>query len=209
MNFNRFITLEGVDGSGKSLHVEAIVTALRRGGHEVVQTREPGGTELGEALRALLLQHNIHLEAEVMLLMAARAQHIAEVIRPALDKGAWVVSDRFADSSFAYQGGGRLYPLERLSQMSAWVQGGIEAGLTFVFDLPCEIARERMYQAKRNLDRFEKEELDFCSRVRLAYLERAKHHSQRFCLIDAKQSPENIHHQLIERLDTYRLGNAE
>jgi len=192
----KFITLEGIDGAGKSTHLAWLVDFLRQRGHHVVQTREPGGTSLGEKLRALLLSEAMHCETEALLMFAARREHLERVIWPALDRGDWVVCDRFTDASFAYQGGGRGLSRPKLELLEAWVQGSFQPDLTLLFDLPVEIALQRMAGARRQLDRFEQEESEFHRRVRDAYLERAHRMPQRIKVIDASQSCERIQKQL-------------
>lgn len=192
----KFITLEGVDGAGKSTHIEWLVERLRTQGRAVVQTREPGGTPLGEKLRALLLGEPMHLETEALLMFAARREHIECVIGPAIARGAWVVCDRFTDASFAYQGGGRGLSVEKLGQLETWVQGNFQPDLTLLFDLPIEIAARRMTGAERQLDRFEREQADFHQRVRAAYLARAAQMPARIRLLDARETPEQIQKQL-------------
>jgi len=192
----RFITFEGIDGAGKSSQHAWAVAHLREKGFEVVSTREPGGTPLGEKLRGLLLSEPMHLETEALLMFAARREHIETVIRPALTRGAWVLSDRFTDASFAYQGGGRGLSLNKLRQLEDWVQGegahSLQPDRTFIFDLSVSEAQQR--QQKRTgdtqvgADRFEQEKLDFHERVRAAYLERAREFPQRICVVDARQS---------------------
>jgi dTMP kinase len=193
-----FITLEGVDGAGKSTHLDWLVTHLRTRGKTVVQTREPGGTPLGEQLRELLLHEAMHLETEALLMFAARREHLERVIRPAIERGDWVVCDRFTDASFAYQGGGRGLSPEKLAQLERWVQGDFQPDLTLLFDLPVEIAAQRMAGAARQLDRFEQERADFHERVRAAYLQRAQAMPRRIRVIDGRQSIENIKKQLEE-----------
>ena len=192
----KFITLEGVDGAGKSTHIEWLVERLRTQGRSVVQTREPGGTPLGEKLRALLLGEPMHLETEALLMFAARREHIECVIGPAIARGDWVVCDRFTDASFAYQGGGRGLSVEKLGQLETWVQGNFQPDLTLLFDLPIEIAARRMTGAERQLDRFEREQADFHQRVRAAYLARAAQMPARIRLLDARETPEQIQKQL-------------
>lgn len=183
----KFITFEGVDGAGKSSQHAWAVEYLRQQGREVVSTREPGGTPLGEKLRALLLSESMHLETEALLMFAARREHIEQVIRPALARGAWVLSDRFTDASFAYQGGGRGLALGKLRQLETWVQGDLQPDLTFIFDLPVELAQQRRNGTGTAPDRFEQERLDFHERVRAAYLARAAAFPQRIRVIDANQ----------------------
>jgi dTMP kinase len=181
----RFITLEGIDGAGKSTHHQWLAGTLRERGKEVVCTREPGGTPLGEKLRALLLNEPMHRETEVLLMFAARREHIAEVIAPALQRGAWVISDRFTDASFAYQGGGRGVPTGKLDVLEAWVQDGLTPDMTFLFDIDPEIARQRLVSTGTAPDRFEKEQHAFFARVRAAYLDRVAEFPDRFTVIDA------------------------
>lgn len=192
----KFITLEGVDGAGKSTHLTWLVDYLRAQGRGVVQTREPGGTPLGEKLRELLLHEPMHLETEALLMFAARREHLEQVIKPALARGDWVVCDRFTDASFAYQGGGRGLSVEKLRQLEAWVQGNFQPDLTLLFDLPIEIAAQRMAGAERQLDRFEQEKADFHERVRAAYLARAEEMPARVRVIDSGQTLQNIHKEL-------------
>jgi dTMP kinase len=194
----KFITLEGVDGAGKSTHLGWLVDHLRSTGRTVVQTREPGGTPLGEKLRELLLHEPMHLETEALLMFAARREHLERVIRPAIARGDWVVCDRFTDASFAYQGGGRGLSVEKLGQLEAWVQEGLQPDLTLLFDLPVAIAAQRMAGAARALDRFEQEKTDFHERVRAAYLARAAQMPERVQVIDSRQSVPAIHKQLEE-----------
>ena len=191
-----FITLEGVDGAGKSTHLDWLVTHLRGQGRTVVQTREPGGTPLGEKLRELLLHEPMHLETEALLMFAARREHLERVIKPALARGEWVVCDRFTDASFAYQGGGRGLSREKLGQLESWVQGELQPDLTLLFDLPVSVAAERMAGAARQLDRFEQEKTDFHERVRNAYLRRASENPARIHVIDSRQTIDSIRKQL-------------
>lgn len=198
MEQGRFITLEGVDGAGKSTHLSWLVNYLRAQGRKVVQTREPGGTPLGEKLRELLLHESMHLETEALLMFAARREHLEQVIRPAILRGDWVVCDRFTDASFAYQGGGRGLAREKLAQLEMWVQAGLQPDLTLLFDLPVAMAAERMSGAGRELDRFEQEQADFHERVRAAYLARAREMPARMRVIDSRQTIRIIQKQLEE-----------
>jgi dTMP kinase len=193
-----FISFEGIDGAGKSTHVDAFKILLqdRYPNKEVVMTREPGGTSLGEQLRNLLLDAPMNLETEALLMFAARREHIALVIEPALAAGKIVISDRFTDASFAYQGGGRGLSLEKLNNLERWVQGRpngtlLQPNLTILFDLPGEIAEARRSKV-RAPDKFEKMDLDFFERVRQEYLRRAKADPKRFHLVDATKTPEAI-----------------
>ncbi|MBV8049034.1 MAG: dTMP kinase [Paludibacterium sp.] len=196
----RFITLEGIDGAGKSSHLDFIRQWLAERGIETVFTREPGGTDLAEKLRALLLapDTDVSLETETLLLFAARQDHIQRVIRPALAAGRWVVSDRFTDASFAYQGGGRGLAGERIAVLADWVQQGLEPDLTLLFDVPTDVAQERM-AATRSLDRFEREARDFHERVREAYLARAAQYP-RFCVLDSSRALEAVRADIAARL---------
>ncbi len=187
MNPGKFITLEGVDGAGKSTHLAFVADWLRAQGREVIVTREPGGTPLGETLRELLLHRDMDADTELLLMFAARQQHLAELIRPALARGAWVVSDRFTDASYAYQCGGRGIPVERVAALEAWVQRGFAPALTLLFDVPPEVAEARR-SAVRAADRFEREADSFFARVRNAYLDRARAEPARVRVLDARQS---------------------
>ncbi len=198
-----FISFEGIDGAGKSTHIESFANLMRERhpDREVVMTREPGGTQLGEQLRALLLDAPMNLETEALLMFAARREHIAQVIEPALMARKIVISDRFTDASFAYQGGGRGLSLEKLNDLEKWVQGRpdgslLQPNLTFLFDLPGSIAESRRSKV-RAPDKFEKMDLDFFERVRQEYLRRAKADSKRFYLIDATRTPEEIWNDLM------------
>jgi dTMP kinase len=193
-----FISFEGIDGAGKSTHIESFCKLLRARfpNHEVVMTREPGGTKLGEQLRALLLDVPMNLETEALLMFAARREHIAQVIEPALSAGKIVISDRFTDASFAYQGGGRGLSIEKLNDLERWVQGRkdgslLQPNLTILFDLPGAVAEARRSKV-RAPDKFEKMDLDFFDQVRWEYLRRAKADPKRFHLVDATQTPEVI-----------------
>ncbi|MCI3208384.1 dTMP kinase [Pandoraea capi] len=197
----KFVTFEGIDGAGKSTHVNAFVDALRQGlaavGRDVVATREPGGTPLGEALRKLVLDEPMDLETEALLMFAGRREHLAKVIEPALARGDWVVSDRFTDATFAYQGGGRGLSREKLSILERWVQGSRQPDLTILFDLDPAIAAARLAGA-RAPDKFERESAAFFTRVRVEYLRRAEASGGRMVLIDAAQSIDTIAAQLAD-----------
>ena len=188
----RFISLEGIDGAGKSTQHAWLVDYLRGKGHSVVATREPGGTPLGEKLRALLLADPMHLETEALLMFAARREHIAQVIEPALARGDWVLCDRFVDASFAYQGGGRGLSWKKLEELAAWVLGDLQPDLTLIFDAPVAIAQQRLHAATSQPDRFEQEHAAFFERVRAAYLRIAAENPARVRLIDATQTPDDI-----------------
>ena len=188
----KFITLEGIDGAGKSTHHKWLVELLRRRGKRVVATREPGGTVLGEKLREILLHDAMHLETEALLMFAARREHLDKVIMPALDRGDWVVSDRFTDASFAYQGGGRGLDWKKLEILENWVQAGLQPTLTLLFDAPIQVAQARLAATGNTPDRFEQEQQVFFERVRGAYLDRAQHDPGRIIRIDATKSLSDI-----------------
>jgi len=191
MATGKFITFEGVDGAGKSTHIASFADALRRHGKNVITTREPGGTALGEKLRELLLHEPMHLETEALLMFAARREHLAQVIVPSLARGDWVISDRFTDATFAYQGGGRGLSIDKLTQLEQWVQGDMQPDLTLLFDVPLEVARERL-QKTRDLDKFEQEHEDFFVRVRQIYLLRAAQFPKRIRVIDSTKPIDEI-----------------
>ncbi|MCF8151716.1 MAG: dTMP kinase [Burkholderiaceae bacterium] len=192
----RFISFEGIDGAGKSTQHAWTVGHLRQQGRSVVATREPGGTPLGEKLRALLLAEPMHLETEALLMFAARREHLAQVIEPALARGEWVVCDRFVDASFAYQGGGRGLAWKKLDILADWVLGDLQPDLTFFFDAPVAVAQQRLHAANGNPDRFEQEQSAFFERVRAAYLRIAAENPTRVRVIDATQTPEYINKAL-------------
>jgi len=193
---SRFITFEGIDGAGKSSQIAAAVALIESRGLSVVQTREPGGTPLAEKLRALLLHEAMHLETEAMLMFAARREHLAVLIEPALAEGRWVVSDRFTDATYAYQVGGRGLDEARFTALEQWVHPHLQPDLTLLFDLdPVEAAR-RLAGTGEAPDRFEREKADFFERVRNAYLRRAAADPARIRIIDAAQSPEAIRREV-------------
>ena len=179
----KFITLEGMDGAGKSTHIPNIIKALEAHGHEVVSTREPGGTKLGEQLRELLLHESMHAETETLLMFAARREHIAAVISPALARGAYVLSDRFTDATYAYQSGAKGVPVSKIKILEEWVQVDLQPDITLLFDVPVEVSMQRL-SSTRVPDKFERESADFFSRIRQAYLQRAKENPSRFRIID-------------------------
>lgn len=187
MTPGKFITLEGVDGAGKSTHVGFVADWLRQQGREVIVTREPGGTPLGENLRELLLHRDMHADTELLLMFAARQEHLAALILPALARGAWVVSDRFTDASYAYQCGGRGIDTARIAALESWVQQGFQPDMTLLFDVPAEVAETRRLAA-RTADRFEREADQFFNRVRTAYLDRARAEPNRIRVLDARNS---------------------
>jgi dTMP kinase len=199
----KFITLEGIDGAGKSTHLAWLENFLRGRGLTVVVTREPGGTPLGEKLRALLLDNSqeMHPETEALLMFSARREHLDKVIMPALARGDWVISDRFTDASFAYQGGGRGLASNRLDDLERWVQGEFQPDLTLYFDVSIELGRQRV-NASKTADRFEKEQDEFFQRVRAAYLQRAHKFPQRIRLIDSSQPLEKVKQSLHDIIST-------
>jgi len=188
MKPGKFITLEGIDGAGKSTQLAWIVELLRRAGLQPVVTREPGGTALGEHLRALLLDKSMamHAETEALLMFAARREHLDKVVLPALHQGQWVISDRFTDASFAYQGGGRGLDTDKLEILEHWVQGALQPDLTLYFDVPVEVGQQRISQIKE-ADRFELEQASFFQRVRNAYLDRARQFPGRIQIVDSSR----------------------
>jgi dTMP kinase len=195
MSQAKFITFEGVDGAGKSTHLEWFASQLRQRGIDLLVTREPGGTPVGERLREILLHEPMHAETEALLMFAARREHVEQVIRPALQRGTWVISDRFSDASFAYQGGGRGVPLAKLEQLEQWVHGDLQPDLTLLFDIPIEVARQRLAN-NVSLDRFEQERGEFFERVRQAYLARAAKTPQRFAVIRAEKTLDEVKQEL-------------
>jgi dTMP kinase len=195
MSRGKFITLEGIDGAGKSTHVGAIADFLHERGKDVVITREPGGTPLGERLRDLLLSQPMHVETETLLMFAARREHIAQLIVPALAAGRWVLSDRFTDATYAYQGAGRGMAADRIAALERWVQGGLKPDLTLVFDVPMETAQRRL--AKGPADRFEREGAGFFERVRVGYLERAAADPSRVRVIDSERLLDEVKREVV------------
>ena len=195
-----FLTLEGVDGAGKSTHVQWLVDQLTERGVQVVCTREPGGTALGEKLRALLLHEPMSLECETLLMFAGRAEHLQAVIEPALRAGQWVVCDRFTDATFAYQGGGRELGVERIAVLERWVHPALQPDCTWLFDVPLAVARERLDRT-REQDRFEQEAAAFFERTRAVYLARAQQEPLRIQRVDATQSVDQIRQQIVLQLE--------
>jgi dTMP kinase len=200
VNKGRFITFEGIDGAGKSTHIESVAERLRAGGAEVVCTREPGGTELAERLRELLLHSPMDALTEALIVFAGRRDHIATVIVPALARGASVLCDRFTDATFAYQGGGRGFDLAVLSSLEQWVQQGLQPDLTLWFDLPAATAAERR-AAARSPDRFERQDSAFFERVIDGYRARASASPARFARINALRAPTDVAAQIAAVLE--------
>jgi dTMP kinase len=200
----RFITLEGIDGAGKSTHVSWIAGRIQAAGHKIVATREPGGTPMGEALRALILREPMTYDSEALLMFAARREHLDRVIRPSLARGDWVLCDRFTDATYAYQGGGHGVDRERIRQLEDWVHGDCRPDLTLLFDVPPGVSRERLDRSQsegRKLDKFEREADGFFERVRAAYLERARSEPQRFRVIDSTRPLAEVRAMLDTHLD--------
>ena len=198
----RFVTFEGIDGAGKSTHIGWFVERLRASGRPVVQTREPGGSPLAEKLRELLLHEPMGMTTELLLMFAARRDHLERTIRPALERGDWVVCDRFTDSTFAYQGGGRGGPGEAIAWLEALVHADLQPDRTYLFDLAPRVAAERR-AAARAADRFEAEDLAFFERVSEGYRARARSAPQRFLVVDGERSIAEIRKLLEEDLARY------
>jgi dTMP kinase len=198
----RFITVEGGEGAGKSTQIQRIGAWLAERGHTIVHTREPGGTQLAEQLRTTLLDTKntaVSELTELLLMFAARAQHLDELIRPALSRGEWVVCDRFTDATWAYQGGGRGLPGEQIAALEKLVHGDLQPDLTLLLDLPVRVGLERVAM-RGEADRFEREPEAFFERVRQAYLERAKAEPDRFEVIDASLTPDAVWSQIAHAL---------
>ncbi|WP_373975656.1 dTMP kinase [Chitinibacter sp. SCUT-21] len=206
MRKNRFISVEGIDGAGKSTHLEWLLKYFAERGIPFVHSREPGGTPLGEKLRTLLLNDAMHLETEALLMFAARNEHLQAVILPALNRGDWVLCDRFTDATYAYQCGGRGLSIERFARLEQWVQNHdgvlIEPDLTLIFDVPLEVSQARM-AGTRALDRFERERADFHANVRAAYLQRAQDNPKRIRVINANRTIDEIQAELHQLMDEF------
>jgi dTMP kinase len=199
----RFITLEGIDGAGKSTHVSWIAARIEAAGHAIVATREPGGTPLGEGLRSLILREPMTHDSEALLMFAARREHLDRVIRPALARGEWVLCDRFTDATYAYQGGGHGVDLGRIRELEQWIHGDCQPDLTLLFDVPTGVSRARLDRAQaegRTLDKFEREANAFFERVRAAYFERARDHPARFRVIDSTRPLDEVRAELAAHL---------
>lgn len=200
----RFISIEGIEGAGKSTQLQFIADFLRSKGKQVVVTREPGGTPLGEQIRKILLEpveQPMSEDTELLLMFAARAEHLQQVVRPALQRGDWVLSDRFVDATFAYQGGGRGICEQRIAALADWTLQDCYTDVTFLFDLPVAVGQLRVDQRPQQKDRFEQEHQAFFERVRQCYLARAQAEPERIKLIDASQTVEAIQHQLLQSLE--------
>jgi dTMP kinase len=200
----KFISIEGIEGAGKSTQLAFIENYLKQQGINVVVSREPGGTVLGEQIRELLLsprEEGMAVDTELLLMFAARAEHLEQVIKPAILRGEWVISDRFVDATFAYQGGGRGISTERIKQISDWTLKDLQTDVTFLFDLPVELGQQRVISRKENIDRFEQEKTDFFQKIRDCYLQRSKQEPNRIKVIDASKSINEIEIQLSTVLD--------
>lgn len=197
----KFITFEGIDGAGKSTHMDFVARLLKARNKHVVVTREPGGTPLGEKLREILLHDRMHLETEALLMFAARREHLAQVIKPALAQGDWVICDRFTDATFAYQGGGRGLDLAKLRALEKWVHPSLQPDLTLLFDVPIDVARGRL-EGTRSPDKFEMEQAEFFAAVRAEYLRRAEEFPGRFRIIDGSKSIQEIQRALVSIIAT-------
>jgi len=196
---NRFITLEGVDGAGKSTHVAFLAERIRAAGHAVVTTREPGGTRLGESLRELLLHAPMSHDTETLLMFAARREHLERVIRPALARGDWVLCDRYTDATWAYQGGGHGVDGALIAALETRIHDDCRPDCTILFDVPPDVSRERLERARSNgraLDKFEREDVAFTERVRAAYLARARAEPGRFRVVDSTKPQEAVRDEL-------------
>lgn len=201
----RLITFEGIDGAGKSTHIDASAAALRARGITVVLTREPGGTPLGESVRDLVLNHPMTPETETLLMFAARAEHLANVMRPALAEGQWVLCDRFTDATYAYQAGGRGLSETQIAQLEKWVHPDLQPDLTILFDVAPEIAAERSARRRAELgvDRFEREPVQFFKAVRAMYLKRARADAGRFLIVDSERAPEAVRAELVQFVERW------
>ena len=203
MNKGKFITIDGVEGAGKSTQIDLICSYLHRKGIEVVRTREPGGTDIGEKIRSVLLDvdnKEMHSDTELLLMFSSRNELIQNKIIPALNEGKWVVSDRFTDASFAYQGGGRMLSLDRIAKLENWVLGSFKPDLTFLLDISVEIGMTRV-EARNAKDRIEQEERAFFERVRSVFIERSKIYPDRIKLINAERSVDEIQTQIQSTID--------
>lgn len=202
MNHGKLITLEGMDGAGKSSHIPHIIQTLEANGHRVISTREPGGTALGEKLRELLLHEEMQVETETLLMFAARCEHLLKVIKPALAQGFYVLSDRFTDASYAYQVGAKGLDAKKMEILENWVQGDLQPDHTLLFDVPVEVSVQRLANA-RSPDKFERENADFFHKIRASYLARAKQFPARFTIIDANQPMDIVKNMVEKTILTY------
>lgn len=192
----KFISFEGIDGAGKSTHIESVRALLTARGKTIVMTREPGGTELGEAIRGLFLGRSMSPNSEALLVFAARREHLEEVVWPALERGDWVLCDRFTDATFAYQGGGRQLGFDRVQALADWVHPNFAPDLTLLFDLAPDAARDCVAH-RGALDRIESEAIEFHARVRAAYLRRAQDEPERIKVLSSDQSKEIVRSRVL------------
>jgi len=201
----KFITIEGGEGAGKSTNIEFIKDFLQQKDLDIVLTREPGGTPIAERIRTILLDKSatsIDSDTELLLMFAARSQHLSEVILPALNRGAWVVCDRFTDSTYAYQGGGRGIDMQRIEKLEDWVQGELRPDLTIIFDLPIEVGLERAGKRSQP-DRFELEDIQFFERVRDGFLSQAKKNPERYAVINAEPEISVVQNELTQLMNKW------
>lgn len=199
----RFITFEGIDGAGKSTQIDRLETLVEASGRVVCRTREPGGTPVGEKIRGILLAEDMIPETETLLFFAARAEHAARKIRPALDRGEWVISDRFTDATYAYQVGGKGMSGERVEALERWTLGGFEPDLTVLFDISPAVAARRLAARAGTEDRFEAMGEDFFAKVRAAYLERARRRPERFLIVNAELAPELVFDAILRKVSPW------
>ena len=208
---SKFITLEGIEGVGKTSNLHYIQSILESAGHSCVVTREPGGTDLGESLREILLSHSaagMSEDAELLMMFAARAEHLAKVILPALENNQTVLCDRFTEATYAYQGGGRQLDVDSISDLEDWVQGDLRPDLTIILDAPVEVGRARAGK-RSEPDRIEKEQDDFFQRVRDSYIALAEQHPHRICLIDASVELESVQQQILNKLLEFNIVEVQ
>lgn len=202
-SFGKFITFEGVEGAGKTTNIEFIADKITTAGYEIVLTREPGGTKLGESIRELLISKDypeMHHHTELLLMFAARAEHLNKIIKPALEKGQWVLCDRFTDATYAYQGAGRNIDSQDIATLETLVQGDIRPDHTFLFDLEAEIGLKRATE-RGEKDRFEQQHIDFFNKVRNSYLEMAKNDNERYIIINAQYDLETVQKQITKEIN--------
>ncbi len=199
----RFITFEGIDGAGKSTQIDRLQTLVEASGRVVCRTREPGGTPVGEKIRGILLAEDMTPETETLLFFAARAEHAARKIRPALERGEWVISDRFTDATYAYQVGGKGMSGERVEALERWTLGGFEPDLTVLFDISPAAAARRLAARAGAEDRFEAMGEDFFAKVRAAYLERARRRPERFLIVNAELAPELVFDAILRKVSPW------
>jgi dTMP kinase len=206
LKLGKLITLEGMDGAGKSTHIPDIIHQIKALGQTVVCTREPGGTPLAEQLREILLHQAMHAETETLLMFAARREHIEQVIAPAIARGDCVISDRFTDATYAYQSGAKAVPINKINLLETWVQGDLQPDMTLLFDVPVEVSLARLSLA-RTPDKFEREGAEFFEKLRNAYLTRAKENPKRFRIINANQALEVVKEEVKVIIDDFFINH--